>query len=86
MDEDQGNLWDFPTESTTTDKAVVRSSDVVAENEYDYTDDYADYYEEALDKEKEEYDYDEYPDDLCPEDNQVCSELDQCGKEGIDPY
>ena len=64
----------------------MRSSDVVVENEYDYTDDYADYYEEALDKEKEEYDYDEYPDDPCPEDNQVCSELDQCGEEGIDPY
>ena len=64
----------------------MRSSGVVAENEYDYTDDYADYYEEALDKEKEEYDYDEYPDDLCPDDNQVCSELDQCGEEGINPY
>ena len=32
------------------------------------------------------YEYDEYPDELCPDDNQVCAELDQCGEEGINPY
>ena len=84
IDEEQDNLWDFPTESTTTEKAVVRNSGAVVENEYDYEDYYAEY-EEALEKENEEDDY-EYPDDLCPDDDQVCSELEQCGEKGIPPF
>ena len=59
----------------------MRNSGAVVENEYDYEDYYAEY-EEALEKENEEDDY-EYPDDLCPDDDQVCSELEQCGEKGI---
>ena len=84
LDEDQGNQWDFPTESTTTEKVVVRNSGSVVKNEYDYSE-YYDELEEAYDKENEEDDYYEYPDDLCPNDDQVCSELEQCGEEGIKP-
>ena len=85
LDEDQGNQWDFPTESTTTEKVVVRNSGSVVKDEYDYSE-YYDELEEAYDKENEEDDYYEYPDDLCPNDDQVCSELEQSGEEGINPY
>ena len=62
----------------------MRNSGAVVENEYDYEDYYAEY-EEALEKENEEDDY-EYLDDLCPDDDQVCSELEQCGEKGIPPF
>ena len=51
------------------------------ENEYDYDDYYAEYYE-ALDRENEEYKYYEYSDELCPDDDHICSELEQCGEGG----
>ena len=62
----------------------MRNSGAVVENEYDYEDYYAEY-EEALEKESEEDDY-EYSDDLCPDEDQVCSELEQCGEKGIPLY
>ena len=78
IEDDQGTVWDFPTEPPKT--SVRHSSN-------DYYDEYYEdeaLYEEAYDKEAEEindFDNEDYYGHKCPTDT-VCSQIEKCSEEG----
>ena len=74
--DDEGNIWDFPTEPP---KTSIRH----ASNDYYYDYD-ENLYEEAFDKESEEFpdfDNEEYYEHKCSA-GKTCSALEQCSEEG----
>ena len=70
------STWDFPTDPPKSSKRDKRQ----ASSDYYYEDESL--YEEAYDKENDDYDdYEDYYQNVCPEEH-TCSDLEQCAEDG----